>query len=92
MFLDEYPDKVPFDAIRYLTGECNYGGRVTEAQDRVLMATILADCYNEKIFDDNYKLSPSGIYYAPRFMDYDGYIDYLNTLPKNPEPEVFGLH
>ena len=52
----------------------------------------MEDVYNEKIFDDNYKLSPSGIYYAPKFTDYDGYIEYLNTLPKYPEPEVFGLH
>ncbi|CAB1114177.1 unnamed protein product [Ectocarpus sp. CCAP 1310/34] len=34
VFLDEYPDKPPFDAMRYLIAEANYGGRVTDEWDR----------------------------------------------------------
>lgn len=81
MFLNEYPDKVPFNALKYLTGECNYGGRVTDDKDRRLIMTILEDYYTDKVFDDTYKLSPSGIYYAPKHTDYEGYIEYMKTLP-----------
>jgi dynein heavy chain len=47
LFIDEYPDAVPLDAINYLTGECNYGGRVTDDKDRRLMSVVLLNFYNE---------------------------------------------
>ena len=56
------------------------------------MMIILEDYYTERTFDDTYKFSPSGIYFAPPFTDYDNYIEYIKQLPQYPEPEVFGLH
>merc|ERR1719230_2350884 len=53
MFLNEYPNETPIKALTYLTGECNYGGRVTEAMDRRLLTTLLAQFYcNEGLRDD----------------------------------------
>jgi dynein heavy chain len=93
IFIDEYPDKLPLDALRYLTGECNYGGKVTDARDRMLMECILKYIYcSELAYDDDYKLSPSGIYFAPVHQEYDGYIDHIKKLPNFPEPEAFGFH
>ena len=43
--------------------------------------TILEDYYTEKMFDENYKISPSGIYYAPPFGEYESYLSYIETLP-----------
>jgi len=44
MFLDE-SEEIPFDALRYLTAECNYGGRVTDDKDRRLITILLEDYY-----------------------------------------------
>jgi dynein heavy chain len=93
IFVDEYPEKVPLDALNYLTGECNYGGRVTDDKDRTLIAVILAKFYSEDCYaSDDYKFSPSGLYYAPKHCDFDGYIDYIRKLPNYQEPEAYGFH
>ena len=66
MFLEEQ-EVIPFDALRYLTAECNYGGRVTDDKDRRLINTLLEDYYcNETIFDENYKFGENPVYKAPK--------------------------
>jgi len=41
---------------------------------------------------DNYEFSPSGIYKSIPTGEKEDYIDYIKSLPLNPQPEAFGLH
>ncbi|KAG5839016.1 hypothetical protein ANANG_G00229870 [Anguilla anguilla] len=92
LFVNEY-EQVPFEAISYLTGECNYGGRVTDDWDRRLLLTILADFYNQDIVENpRYKFSPSGKYFAPPKSSYEDYVLFIRNLPVTQQPEVFGMH
>lgn len=83
---------VPYAAIAYLAGECNYGGRVTDDKDRRTLMNILTDFYTPDILKDDYKFSPSGIYYAPPEGPHASYGEYIKSLPFTEGPEIFGLH
>uniref|UniRef100_A0A669PS64 Dynein axonemal heavy chain 3 n=1 Tax=Phasianus colchicus TaxID=9054 RepID=A0A669PS64_PHACC len=88
MFLNEY-EEVPFEALTYLTGECNYGGRVTDDKDRRLLLSLLSIVYTKDIEQDKYMLAPGGHYYIPPHGPYEV---RRQTLPSVTHPEVFGLH
>jgi dynein heavy chain len=94
IFLDEMQegDPVPYEALRYLGFECNYGGRVTDDKDRRLLGSILEGFYCDDVQSDDYKFSESGTYYAPPKTNIEGYRDYVKQLPFSEGPEVFGLH
>ncbi|XP_031754732.1 dynein heavy chain 3, axonemal [Xenopus tropicalis] len=92
MFLSEY-NEPPLEAVTYLTGECNYGGRVTDEHDRRLLLSLLDMFFCKSIItEDQYKFSPSGKYFALSNGTYDSYLEYIKSLPLNTDPEVFGLH
>ncbi|XP_010001540.1 PREDICTED: dynein heavy chain 3, axonemal [Chaetura pelagica] len=91
MFLNDY-EEVPFEALTYLTGECNYGGRVTDDKDRRLLLSLLSIVYSKDIEQDKYMLTTGGDYYIPPHGPYESYIEYIQSLPIITHPEVFGLH
>ena len=79
MFINEY-DEVPFDAISYMTGECNYGGRVTDDWDRRCLLTLLRNFYNPHVINEaKFKLSASGNYVIPPKGNYDDYIEFIRV-------------
>jgi dynein heavy chain len=96
IFLDDlHPgDPVPYAALAYLAGQCNYGGRVTDDKDRRCIVNILSDFYCDDIQKPDYKFSPSGTYFAPDVEKggVEEILEYIRTLPFSEGPEVFGLH
>ena len=65
-------DNIPFKALSYLTGECNYGGRVTDDWDRRTLTTILKDFYNKQCLKTAYQFAPGESAY---FIKQEGELD-----------------
>jgi dynein heavy chain len=88
-------DTLPWDALTYVTGHVNYGGRVTDDNDRKALMCILSQYYTPSgrvVNDETYKFSNSGTYFSPPVGSYDDLMTYLRNLPQIDNPEVFGMH
>jgi dynein heavy chain len=64
MFINTY-DTIPWEALRYMAAEANYGGRVTDPKDRRAISFILEDFYTPEILKDGYKISDVEKYLVP---------------------------
>jgi dynein heavy chain len=93
-FLDQY-EVIPYEVLNILTSYINYGGRVTDDKDLRTIDIILRKYFRPEILEDNYQFSKSGLYYScPCNEDtpLESYNAYIDQLPINPDPEVFGMH
>lgn len=92
VFLNHY-EAIPWEALRYMVAEANYGGRVTDPNDRTCISIILEDFYNPNMLKDKHKLVESGKYIVPQEGDINSYINYIkDEMPMNDLTEIFGLH
>eukprot|EP00286_Rhodomonas_abbreviata_P007918 CAMPEP_0181334474 /NCGR_PEP_ID=MMETSP1101-20121128/26284_1 /TAXON_ID=46948 /ORGANISM="Rhodomonas abbreviata, Strain Caron Lab Isolate" /LENGTH=438 /DNA_ID=CAMNT_0023444463 /DNA_START=101 /DNA_END=1417 /DNA_ORIENTATION=- len=91
VFLDKY-ETVPFKVIVQLSGDVNYGGRITDDWDRRTMNTLLVEYVCEEAMEDNYQFSADASYLNPPACKHSEYMEVLKTWPLQPHPEAFGLH
>lgn len=85
---------VPWDALRTVIGQINYGGRVTDDWDRRTLMAVLGRVYQPSILLDTHRFSQSGKYLAPPVGPLESYLNYVEQLPyaDDDEPDVFGMH
>jgi dynein heavy chain len=91
IFLNEY-EQIPYQALKYLTGQCNYGGRVTDDKDRRALSTLLELYYSPRVHDNSYSFAEGGIYQVPLETKHGSVVSFIRGLPLETRPEVFSLH
>ncbi|RLN98547.1 hypothetical protein BBJ28_00021151, partial [Nothophytophthora sp. Chile5] len=92
IYLDEYED-TPWDALKYLIAQANYGGRVTDDWDRRLMLVYISQFFAEDVLTvANLPLSDSEYYFVPDDGELSNYADYIRQLPLDDPPAAFGQH
>lgn len=92
VFLNHF-ENIPWEALKYMVAEANYGGRVTDPNDRTCIALVLEDFYCPAMLKDKHKLVESGKYIVPAEGDLLSYQTYIREeMPLNDLTEIFGLH
>jgi dynein heavy chain, axonemal len=93
MFLVE-KEQIPWDALEFVVGQINYGGRVTDDNDRRCLMAILRKYIQPDVLKDSYLFTPSGLYYCPATATSTlaQMRAYIEALPPADPPEVFSMH
>eukprot|EP00933_Yihiella_yeosuensis_P070887 TRINITY_DN79051_c0_g1_i1.p1 TRINITY_DN79051_c0_g1~~TRINITY_DN79051_c0_g1_i1.p1 ORF type:complete len:1434 (-),score=383.71 TRINITY_DN79051_c0_g1_i1:142-4125(-) len=91
-YLDENPGDIPWDAIRYLIAEANYGGRVTEHPDNRVLRSYVNEFFGPPALQPKFMLSTLPTYYIPEDGSLTSYRNYAKDLPMSEPPEAFGQH
>merc|ERR1711998_467476 len=87
IYLDEY-EETPWEALKYLISEINYGGRVTDDFDRRLMNVYMSSYFNDDAINiQNYKMSSLPSYYIPDDGPLASYREFCTTFPQVDHPE-----
>ena len=90
--LQSYPS-VPYEALHYLIGQLNYGGRVTDDWDRRTLSAILADLIAPSTLSEELKLDSRGLYLVPGLAaDVNEYRAMIADMPATDDSELFGFH
>lgn len=89
--LQEYK-VIPWDALKYMTGEIIFGGRVTDDWDRRCLISILSRFYSPSILDLTHKFSSSNQYKFPGDVDLLHARENIDKFPFTDTLEIFGMH
>lgn len=77
-------------SLRYMIGEIQYGGRVTDDFDKRLLNTLTRHWFNDAVLRGDCQLYQG--YPVLHFKTLAQYLEALEAFPDPDSPQVFGLH
>lgn len=92
-----------YSVIVIMIADIQYGGRITDNLDRELFSTYGENYFRENITTNEFNFAKVNIensdgkdvqyvYKIPMGQEHKVYTDYIDKLPSNDSPEIFGLN
>jgi dynein heavy chain, axonemal len=82
--------------VRYMIASIQYGGRITDDRDRLLMDTYAESFFHSGALDPGHELftdpGTRAVYKVPEGVELEMYRAAVEALPATEGPELFGLH
>ncbi|KAJ9594442.1 hypothetical protein L9F63_014127 [Diploptera punctata] len=90
--LDDLDPKkgISWNTVRYMLGEVQYGGRVTDDYDKRLLNTFTKVWFSELMFSDTFEFFKG--YKIITFKNVTDYLAKIEEMPPLDPPQVYGLH
>ncbi|CAG2246085.1 DNAH [Mytilus edulis] len=90
--LDDVDPKkgISWTTVRYMLGEVQYGGRVTDDYDKRLLNTFGRVWFGEFMFADTFQFYTD--YKIPKYKTMEDVMGFIEQLRLVDSPEAFGLH
>ena len=103
MFLEKHLESgiLSWTTLQYMTGEVQYGGRITDNIDRRLFMAYAEAWLSANTLAPSFSFSPDHPinhqqkpfqYKIPQCLEVGEYMGYINQFPDVDSPEVLGLH
>nr|PIM00143.1 ATPase family associated with various cellular activities (AAA) domain protein [Toxoplasma gondii COUG] len=90
--LQEKVEDFDFLPLQYLVGNINYGGCITDEWDRRCLTNLLSLYVSPEVVLEEDALSHLGLQRIPYAGSLEALNQYVETLPVEDKPELFGLH
>ncbi|XP_062548437.1 dynein axonemal heavy chain 8 [Armigeres subalbatus] len=90
--LDDLDPKrgISWKTVRYMLGEVQYGGRVTDDYDKRLLNTFAKVWFSDAIFMEEFSFFRE--YRIMKFKSLEEYMEAIELMPLVDPPQVYGLH
>jgi dynein heavy chain len=103
MFLEKHLEfsTLSWSTLQYMTGEVQYGGRITDDLDRRLFAAYTEAWLSQGTLVGTFTFNPENpinkvpdnfVYKIPTFVELDDFMGYIQKFPDIDSPEILGLH
>uniref|UniRef100_A0A183SJY9 Dynein axonemal heavy chain 3 n=2 Tax=Schistocephalus solidus TaxID=70667 RepID=A0A183SJY9_SCHSO len=86
----DIPRGISWPTVRYMIGEVQYGGRVTDDYDKRLLNTYAEVWFSEQMFADSFEFYTG--YKIPKGRTLEDFTTKISELPISDSPQCFGLH